>query len=85
MNPNLARLRPCPFEKLRPLVVGVTPAFIRVALIAGLGGLASYPTTPGRPALQRGRSSSPPTPHPKGVGRFVSRARDFHIELAEAT
>ena len=25
MNPNLARLRPCPFEKRHPLFVDVTP------------------------------------------------------------
>lgn len=93
MNPNLSRLRPNPFEKLRQLFVDVTPdpslreiklsiseaqhaapAFIRESLIAKLGGLASYPTTLGRPALRRAIA---------GEGRFVSRSRDFHIELAE--
>lgn len=72
MNPNLARLHPYPFEKLRQLFSGVTPnpefkeiklsigepqhdtpAFIKDALNAGLGGLANYPTTLGSLALRR--------------------------------
>lgn len=72
MNPNLAKLHPYPFEKLRQLMSGVTPKaglreiklsigepqhatpdFIKEALIAGLGGLANYPTTLGVPALRQ--------------------------------
>lgn len=72
MNPNLAKLHPYPFEKLRQLMSGVTPKagrreiklsigepqhatpeFIKEALIAGLGGLANYPTTLGAPALRQ--------------------------------
>ena len=71
VNPNLAKLHPYPFEKLRQLFDGVTPnpelseiklsigepqhatpEFIKEALIAGLGGLASYPTTLGLPPLR---------------------------------
>ena len=71
MNPNLAKLHPYPFEKLRQLFAGVTPnptlseiklsigepqhetpAFIKNAMIAGLGGLSNYPTTQGVPALR---------------------------------
>ena len=72
VNPNLAKLHPYPFEKLRQLFNGITPnpklheiklsigepqhatpGFIKDALVAGLGGLASYPTTLGLPALRR--------------------------------
>ena len=72
MNPNLARLQPYPFEKLRQLLAGIvpnpnlreiklsigepqhaTPTFIKEALIAGLGGLASYPNTLGNADLRR--------------------------------
>ena len=72
VNPNLAKLHPYPFEKLRQLFEGIspnpklheiklsigepqhaTPGFIKDALVAGLGGLASYPTTLGLPALRR--------------------------------
>ena len=72
VNPNLAKLHPYPFEKLRQLFAGVTPnpqykeiklsigepqhetpAFIKEALVAGLSGLANYPTTLGVPALRR--------------------------------
>ena len=72
VNPNLAKLHPYPFEKLRQLMSGVTPKaglreiklsigepqhatpdFIKEALIAGLGGLANYPTTLGVPALRQ--------------------------------
>ena len=72
MNPNLAKLHPYPFEKLRQLFAGVTPnqklneiklsigepqhetpAFIKEAMIAGLGGLSNYPTTLGIPTLRR--------------------------------
>jgi N-succinyldiaminopimelate aminotransferase len=71
MNPDLARLQPYPFEKLRALFAGVspsaahapvslsigepkhpTPEFIKQALTAHLGGLASYPLTAGTPALR---------------------------------
>ena len=69
MNPDLARLQPYPFEKIRALLAGVTPAplpaislaigepkhptpaFIHVAVIASLNGLANYPLTKGTPAL----------------------------------
>jgi N-succinyldiaminopimelate aminotransferase len=76
VNPNLARLQPYPFERLRALFQGVTPpadrrevklsigepqhptpAFIRQALIAGLDGLANYPTTQGVPALRNAIAS----------------------------
>ena len=72
MNPNLAKLHPYPFERLRQLFAGMTPNpqlpeiklsigepqhatpdLIKEALIAGLPGLANYPTTPGTPALRR--------------------------------
>ena len=72
MNPNLAKLHPYPFEKLRQLFSGVTPnpklkeiklsigepqhetpSFIKEAMVAGLGGLANYPTTLGVPALRK--------------------------------
>ena len=72
MNPNLAKLQTYPFEKLRQLLVGVTPnskfkeiklsigepqhetpAFIKEAFTAALGGLSSYPSTLGKPALRR--------------------------------
>lgn len=72
MNPDLDRLQPYPFERLRQLFQGVrppadrseiklsigepqhpTPSFIKEALIAGLGGLANYPTTQGVPALRQ--------------------------------
>ena len=111
MNPNLARLRPCPFEKLRQPFVGVTPnptlreitlsigeaqhatpAFFREALIAALGGLASYPTTcqnhmMGQPAIRPGHQKTVARPlnTPEGEESFVCRSRDFHIELVEAT
>jgi N-succinyldiaminopimelate aminotransferase len=71
VNPNLAKLHPYPFEKLRQLFIGVTPSaerreiklsigepqhatpdFIKDALTQALGGLASYPTTLGVPALR---------------------------------
>jgi N-succinyldiaminopimelate aminotransferase len=95
VNPDLARLHRYPLEKLLQFFVAVTPnpkrreirfsigeahhatpAFIKKALIAGFGGLASYPTTRGMPA---------PVREGRGEMRFVSRARDFHIVLAEAT
>jgi len=72
VNPNLGKLQPYPFEKLRQLFSGVvpnpdfreiklsigepqheTPAFIKEALTAGLGGLAGYPTTLGNAGLRR--------------------------------
>jgi N-succinyldiaminopimelate aminotransferase len=72
MNPDLERLRPYPFERLRLLFAGVapsavyspislsigepkhaTPEFIKQALTAHLGGLASYPLTAGTPALRQ--------------------------------
>ncbi|GBG03560.1 succinyldiaminopimelate transaminase [Azospira sp. I13] len=72
MNPNLAKLHPYPFEKLRQLFQGITPnpdyreiklsigepqhatpAFIKEALTANLGGLANYPTSLGIPALRQ--------------------------------
>lgn len=71
MNPDLDKLQPYPFEKLRLLFKDVappkelreirlsigeprheTPAFIKEALAAGLGGLANYPTTAGSDALR---------------------------------
>jgi len=71
VNPNLEKLQPYPFEKLRQLFQGVTPprdlreirlsigepqhetpAFIKEALAANLGGLANYPTTAGSDALR---------------------------------
>ena len=71
MNPDLDKLQPYPFEKLRLLFKGVappkelreirlsigeprheTPAFIKETLVAGLGGLANYPTTAGSDALR---------------------------------
>ncbi len=71
MNPNLAKLQPYPFERLRALFDGIepphdlplirlsigepqhpTPAFIKDALVAGLAGLASYPTTAGIDTLR---------------------------------
>jgi len=71
MNPNLSKLQPYPFEKLRRLFEGVTPpahlapvrlsigepqhatpAFIKEALTAALGGLANYPTTQGTDSLR---------------------------------
>ncbi len=48
-----------PNPKLREIKLSIgepqhaTPAFIKEALIAGLGGLSSYPTTLGVPALRR--------------------------------
>lgn len=72
MNPNLAKLQPYPFEKLRQLFAGIipnpdyreiklsigepqhaTPAFIKDALTASLGGLANYPTTLGNASLRQ--------------------------------
>ncbi|MBL8398537.1 MAG: succinyldiaminopimelate transaminase [Candidatus Accumulibacter sp.] len=72
MNPQLSKLQPYPFEKLRQLFVGVvanpglreirlsigeprhpTPALIKEALVAGLDGLAHYPTTLGSAELRR--------------------------------
>ncbi len=72
MNPNLDKLQPYPFEKLRELFAGdtppaglkeirlhigepqhPTPAFIKEALTANLGGLASYPATNGSDDLRR--------------------------------
>ncbi|GHU18065.1 succinyldiaminopimelate transaminase [Betaproteobacteria bacterium] len=72
MNSNLGKLQAYPFEKLRQLMVGVTPQpgvseiklhmgeprhatpeFIKEALVAGLGGLSTYPATPGQPALRQ--------------------------------
>ena len=72
MNPNLDKLQPYPFEKLRQLFAGITPnpafkeiklsigepqhdtpIFIKTALTAGLGGLASYPSTLGNADLRR--------------------------------
>lgn len=71
MNPNLDKLQPYPFEKLRALFaqeappagleeirlhIGEpqhpTPAFIRDALTANLGGLAGYPATNGSADLR---------------------------------
>jgi N-succinyldiaminopimelate aminotransferase len=71
VNPNLDKLQPYPFEKLRQLFLGIeppadlreirlsigepqheTPAFIKEALAASLGGLANYPTTAGSDALR---------------------------------
>jgi N-succinyldiaminopimelate aminotransferase len=71
VNPDLDKLQPYPFEKLRLLFKGVappkelreirlsigeprheTPAFIKETLVAGLGGLANYPTTAGSDALR---------------------------------
>ncbi len=71
LNPNLGKLNPYPFERLRALFAGITPntalpeirlqigepqhatpPFIKDALIEGLSGLASYPTTLGIPALR---------------------------------
>lgn len=71
MNPDLDKLQPYPFEKLRQLFAGLeapaglkpirlsigepqhaTPEFIRQALVAGLSGLANYPTTQGSDALR---------------------------------
>ncbi|MBA3903134.1 MAG: succinyldiaminopimelate transaminase, partial [Rhodocyclaceae bacterium] len=71
MNPDLDKLQPYPFEKLRLLFKGVappkelreirlsigeprheTPAFIKETLVAGLDGLANYPTTAGSDALR---------------------------------
>ena len=76
VNPDLDKLHPYPFEKLRQLLVEAhpnpafteiklsigepqhdTPAFIKEALTAALGGstkgLSTYPTTLGVPALRR--------------------------------
>ncbi|HEY8609451.1 MAG TPA: succinyldiaminopimelate transaminase [Noviherbaspirillum sp.] len=71
MNPLLNKLQPYPFEKLKQLFAGVTPAgaypaislgigepkhptpaFIKEALSANLGGLAAYPSTQGNEALR---------------------------------
>jgi N-succinyldiaminopimelate aminotransferase len=71
MNPDLDKLQPYPFEKLRALFAGIapsaahapislsigepkhaTPEFIKQALAASLGGLATYPLTAGTPALR---------------------------------
>ena len=71
MNPDLDRLQPYPFEKLRSLFASVTPdathtpirlsigepqhatpALVLEALAEQLGGVASYPTTQGSPALR---------------------------------
>jgi N-succinyldiaminopimelate aminotransferase len=71
MNPHLNLLQPYPFQRLRDLFEGITPApgfapvnlsigepkhatpeIISEALRANLGGLASYPTTIGVPALR---------------------------------
>ena len=71
MNPNLNKLHPYPFQKLRELFrdltpdaaqapvnlsIGepkhATPAFIKEALAANLGGLAHYPTTLGSAELR---------------------------------
>jgi N-succinyldiaminopimelate aminotransferase len=71
LNPNLGKLNPYPFERLRALFAGITPntalpeirlqigepqhatpPFIKDALIEGLSGLASYPTTLGISALR---------------------------------
>jgi N-succinyldiaminopimelate aminotransferase len=72
MNPNLSKLHPYPFQKLRDLLHGIThepslkpvnlsigepkhdtPAFIKRALVDGLGGLSSYPTTLGDTSLRQ--------------------------------
>ena len=72
MNPNLDKLQPYPFEKLRQLFAGLeapaglkpirlsigepqhaTPDFIKQALVAGLSGLANYPTTQGSDSLRQ--------------------------------
>ena len=72
MNPDLDRLQPYPFERLRALFAGITvpaglpninlsigepkhptPALVRDALVANLGGLANYPVTAGTDALRQ--------------------------------
>jgi len=72
MNPDLDRLQPYPFERLRALFAGITapaglpninlsigepkhptPALVRDALVANLGGLANYPLTAGIDALRQ--------------------------------
>jgi N-succinyldiaminopimelate aminotransferase len=76
VNPNLAKLQPYPFERLRALLAGAappsglahvnlsigepkhaTPTFIERALVAHLGGLASYPLTAGTASLREAIAS----------------------------
>src|ERR1017187_3862881 len=76
MNPNLNKLQPYPFQKLRELFHGIqpnasltpvnlsigepkhaTPAFIKEALAANLGGLANYPMTVGSAELRQAISA----------------------------
>ena len=83
MNPNLARLRPCPFEKLRQLFVGVTPKPLLREIRLSIGGLASYPTTLGRSALRCAIADR--TKHHYDHAAINPEAQIIHFELAEAT
>jgi len=108
MNPNLSKLQPYPFEKLRRLFEGVTPAtdlsavrmsigepqhatpaFIKEALTAGLGGLANYPTTAGSDSLRAtiaawiGRRYQVPAPDPATQVLPVTGSREALFALAQ--
>lgn len=108
MNPNLSKLQPYPFEKLRRLFEGTTPpadlapvrlsigepqhatpAFIKEALAAGLGGLANYPTTHGSDALRGAiaawvaRRYGVPTPDPATQVLPVTGSREALFALAQ--
>jgi len=76
VNPNLARLRPCPLKKLRQLFVVVTPKL-------SIGRLASYPTTQGRPALRRALAGR--MEHRYDHAAINPETQIIHTELAEAT
>lgn len=108
MNPNLEKLQPYPFEKLRRLFQGIqappglreirlsigepqheTPAFIKDALAANLGGLANYPTTSGSDALREAiaawlaRRYSIPTPDALNQVLPVNGSREALFAIAQ--
>jgi N-succinyldiaminopimelate aminotransferase len=108
VNPNLEKLQPYPFERLRRLFEGVTPppglreirlsigepqhetpAFIKEALAAGLGGLANYPTTAGTEAVREAiahwlaRRYDIPAPDPGTQVLPVNGSREALFALAQ--
>jgi len=108
VNPDLDKLQPYPFEKLRLLFQGLTPpaglaairlsigepqhatpAFIKDALAAGLGGLANYPTTAGSDALRTaiagwiGRRYGVPAPDPQTQVLPVNGSREALFAFAQ--
>jgi N-succinyldiaminopimelate aminotransferase len=108
MNPNLSKLQPYPFEKLRRLFEGATPpahlapvrlsigepqhatpAFIKDALTAALGGLANYPTTQGSDSLRNtisawiGRRYGVPALDPATQVLPVTGSREALFALAQ--